>query len=124
MIRRETITVSGLTGGAGVSTANTTSANILNGIVRAIYLEYTGSPPAGTTDVTIAGANNDPANAILTLTDAATDGWFYPMGAAVNNANAAITNQGAAVPVDDYVKVTIAQANDADGVIATILYEV
>ena len=123
MIRRETITVSGSTGGAGVSTANATSINILNGLIRAIYLEHTGTPPS-TTDVTIAGATKDPASAIMTITDTPVDGWLYPMGAAVNNVEAAITNQGAPIPVDDYVKVTIAQANDADGVIVTILYEV
>ena len=121
-IRRETITVTGAAGGAGLATANTTSSNIINGTIRAIYLEYTDSPPAGTTDVTIATVAT-PAVAILTVTNGATDGWRYVMGAAVNNAAAAITNQGAPVVVDDYVKVTIAQANNSDGVTATILYE-
>lgn len=124
-IRRETITVSGSTGGAGASTANTTSDNVINGTIRAIYLAYTGSPPAATTDVTIAGAGlaSSPTVTILTVSNAATDGWFYPMAQAVNQANTAITNQGTPIVCDDYVKVTIAQANDADGVVATILYE-
>lgn len=122
MIRRETITVTGAAGGAGLATANTTSTVTINGIIRAIYLEYTDSPPAGTTDVTIAGATS-PALEILTVSNAATDGWFYPMWQAVNNSNATITNQGSSVAVDDQIKVTIAQANNSDGVIATIVYE-
>lgn len=123
MIRRETITVTGAAGGAGVATANTTSTVVINGIIRAIYLAYTGSPPAGTTDVTIVGASS-PALAILTVSDAATDGWFYPMWQADDAADGSdITNQGTPVVCDDRITVTIAQANNDDGVVATIVYE-
>lgn len=123
MIRKETITVTGAAGGAGVATANNTSSNIISGIIRAIHLTYTDSPPAGTTDVTIAGVAT-PAVAILTVSNAATDAWFYPMNQAVSSADAStITNQGSPVVVNDYVKVTIAQANNSDGVTAVVIYE-
>jgi hypothetical protein len=122
MIRRETITVTGAAGGTGVATANTTSTYILNGLIRAVHLTYTDSPPAGTTDVTIATVAT-PAVPILSVANAATDAWFYPMNQADNTAGTDITNQGSPVAVDDYVKVTIAQANNDDGVVAVILYE-
>jgi hypothetical protein len=122
-IRRTTITVTGAAGGAGVATANTTSSVIIAGEIMAVYLQYTDSPPAGTTDVTIAEATTSPAMSILTVTNAATDGWFFPMAQAVNQSNTAITGMGQEIAVNDYIKVTIAQANNSDGVVATIVWD-
>jgi len=123
IIDRITIEVTGATGGAGVATANATSDESIEGTIRTIYLEYVGSPPAGTTDVTIVEAYQSPATDILTITNAATDDWFFPMGAAVNQAGTAITNQGVSIVVDDYIKATITGANNDDGVTVTIVYE-
>jgi hypothetical protein len=111
-------------GGAGVATANSTSTVVLRGRVLAAYVKYNHSPPAGTTDVTIATLGTSPsppANTILTITDAATDGWFYPRHTVHDEAAAAITYDGTrevheAPPILDKVKVTIAQANAADNV--------
>ena len=123
MIRRLSIAVTGAVGNDGEATANTTTDNPINGVIRAIHLTYVGSPPAGTTDVTVAGATA-PALAILTKSDAATNGWFYPMHQAQASVGATnIVNQGALVVVDDRIKVTIAGANNADGVTAVVVYE-
>ena len=121
-IKRTTVTVTGATGGAGVATANLDTSGVVDGYIIAIYLEYTGTPPA-TSDVTIAEANNDPAIPVLTLTNANTDGWFYPRAAAVDTSGSAITNSNESIAVSDYLNVLIAQANDADGVTATIVWE-
>lgn len=120
-IRRTTITVTGAAGGAGVATANATSTEVLNGYIMGVYLTYTDAPPAGTTDVTIAERYNSPAMAVLTVTDAATDGWFFPQAAAVSQAGAA-SGTYVPIPVSDYLKVTIAQANNNDGVTATVVW--
>lgn len=123
MIRRLSIAVTGATGGVGVATANTTTDNPINGIIRGVHLTYVGSPPAGTTDVAVVGATA-PAIAILTKSNAATDGWFYPMHQAQSSADAStITNQGAPVAIDDRIKVTITGANNDDGVTAVVVYE-
>jgi len=114
--------VTGAAGGAGAATANASSARPVIGVIHAVYLAYTSSPP-GTTDVTIAEANNSPAITVLTVTNAATDGWFHPMAQAQNQTAADITNQGNPIAVSDYIQVTIAQANDDDGVTATIVYD-
>jgi len=123
-IRRSVIEVTGAGGGAGLATAFNTSDTPIDGIIRAVYLEYVDSPPAGTTDVTIEEAFNSPAIPVLSVPNAATDDWFYPMAQAQNRAGAAdITNQGVPIVIADYIKVTIAQANSGDGVTATIIWE-
>jgi hypothetical protein len=123
MIRRLSIAVTGATGDPGEATADTTTDNPINGIIRGIHLTYVGEPPAGTTDVVVTGATT-PAIAILTVSNVATDGWFYPMHQAQLVADASdITNQGASVMVDDRIKVTITGANNADGVTAVVVYE-
>lgn len=116
-IRRETVTVTGAAGGAGAATASGTTSNIVSGVVLAVYLEYTDSPPAGTTDVTIEEATRSPALPVLTVSNAATDGWFYPDVASVNS-------DVKPVVVDDHLTVTIEQANNGDGVTATIVWQV
>lgn len=120
--KRITISATTAAGGAGVATATATSDEVVNGIIEAIYIEYLDSPPAGTTDVAIIEATNSPAVDILTVSNAATSDWFFPMGQAVNQAGTAITNQGKRIAVNDKIKVTIAQANDGDGVNVTVVY--
>lgn len=105
-------------GGAGAATANATSTQKLTGKLLGFQLRYNDSPPAGTTDVTIDAVGSVlPNRNLLTITNGATDG-FYPVRAgAVTTANAAITNSHAPLPlIRDLIKVTIAQANDADSV--------
>ncbi len=117
-------------GGAGVATNNATSTVVLAGRVLAIYVRYNDNPPAGTTDVTIetAGTDGPPSLTILTLTDAATDGYFYPRHQVHTEAGAGITYDGAnevyePVPIHDKVKVTIAQADNSDSVDVWFLLE-
>lgn len=120
--RRTQITASPASGGAGAATATARSSAPINGFIVGIHLAYLDSPPA-TTDVTIAEATNSPAKPVLTVTNAASDGWFYPNVIPVSVTNAAITNAHAPVYVADYVSLVIAQANDGDGVTATIYWE-
>jgi hypothetical protein len=120
-IRRTTITVSGTAGGAGASTAYAISDDIVDGLVLAVHIAYAGSPPA-TTDVIIVEANNSPAMPILTVSDANTDGWFQPMAAVEDTAGAAVTNAVQQIPVSDYVKVTVDDADDGDGAVVTVVW--
>lgn len=120
--RRTTITVTGAAGGAGAATANAISGEPIRGTIVAVHLKYTDSPPAATTDVTVAEANNDPAVSVLAITNGATDGWRFPAAAVVDQVGAAVTGVVKEIAVSDYLKVTIAQANDNDGVIATIVW--
>lgn len=122
MIHRIQSTASPAAGGAGVATVSVTVPRI-RGEVIAVYLSYLDSPPAGTTDITLVEKNNSPAMSILSVTNAATSGWFFPRAVPVSQANAAITDGHVRVPVDDELTLTIAQANDGDGITATIVYD-
>lgn len=122
-IRRTTITVSGTTGGAGVATANTDSSEIVEGEIIAVHLAYQGSPPAGTTDIVLEETTYSPAVRVLAITNAATDGWFFPRASAVTNAGVAITDSAVRIVVADYLNLLIAGANDNDGVIGTVVWD-
>jgi hypothetical protein len=108
---------SAASGGAGVATGTITSGSQISGRVVGAYVKYLDSPPAGTADVVIETAGvNHPVETILSIANAATDGWFYPKTAShLNTSGAAIANEYQnGVPVQDAVKVTLAQANDND----------
>jgi hypothetical protein len=93
--------------------------------VTGVYIKYLDAPP-GTTDVVVETAGvNHPAMTILSIANAATDGWFFPKTAShLNSSGAAISNEyQTGVPVHDAVKVTISQANDNDGVQVWLLVE-
>lgn len=104
-------------GSAGSATANFTSGNI-TGCVLAVYVKYNDSPPAGTTDVTVATAGTASgmpgAVTILALTDGATDGWRYPRVLGDDTAGSDLTGWYVTIPIDDQVKVTIAGADAGD----------
>lgn len=120
-VRTMKITCGPAAGSSGSATATATSDEVINGLILAVHLKYTDSPPL-TTDVTIAEAINSPAMPILTVTDAATDAWFQPMAAVEDTAGAAVTNAVQQIPVCDKIKVTVAGANAGDGVIVTLRY--
>ena len=104
-------------GGAGVATATGVSTHVVSGLLIGAYILYNGSPPAGTTDVTIATQGTTPAPPaynLLVVTDAATDGWFYPRVNAHDTAAAAQSTVWELLPIHDIVSVTIAGANDDD----------
>ncbi len=116
-------------GGAGVATANLTSTIRVKGKVLAVGVEYLDSPPAGTTDVTIATSGSiGPTQTILTLTNAATDGWFYPRTPAQDPTGTDVTYDATNeiyIPfaIDDTITITIAQANNDDNVNVWLILE-
>lgn len=120
-IRRIQVSATGAAGGAASATATNKSTQVVNGIILAIHLAGIDSPP-NTTDVTIAEATNSPAMPILTVTNFSADGWYQPLAQAEDTAGATFTGAGVGVPVCDHISVTIAQANNSDGMTATIYY--
>lgn len=112
-------------GGAGASTSNATSTEEITGELVGFYVKYNDSPPAATTDVTIATVGTVlPDRTLLTITNAATDGFFAVRYGAVSTSNAAITNSFDEIPLyRDKIKVTVAQANDGDSVDVWMVYE-
>jgi len=117
---------SGLTtGGAGASTNNADTSARLKGRMVGIYVKYNDAPPA-TTDVIIKTKGTAaPSITFLTLTDKNTSGWFFPRTVPhdlVGVALAALTI-AEPIPFDDFVNISIAQANDGDSVDVWFLVE-
>lgn len=101
---------------SGDATWTTPSAMI--GYVYGIYVKYNDSPPA-TTDVTISTqgtGSRAPATTLLTLTNANTDGWFYPRVTAHDTAGASVATEYLPQSISDQVKITVAGAALADHV--------
>lgn len=118
MIRTETIThVLTATSGSEIS------PHVVSGRILAVYVEYAAST-AATTDVTIATLGKAaPAMTILTRTDTATSGWFYPRVLLDDTSGADLTAVYDALPVDDHLKVTIAQSTSGKTIRVYVLYE-
>jgi hypothetical protein len=112
------ITTSAATGGAGVAAGTAVSAQVVRGFVVGMYIQYNDAPPAATTDVgvkTKGAAGTRPSIPLLTITKAATNGYFIPQVATVTAANVA-TGGYSPFYVDDYIQVDMAGANDGDSV--------
>ncbi len=104
-------------GGAGVATNDTDTTVTLSGLIVGVYVRYNDAPPAGTTDVTIATTGSSfPATTILAITDAATDGWFYPRVNIHDTSGSAQATVWDYIPIDDIVNVKIEQANNSDSI--------
>lgn len=121
-IYTEIITVT-TTGAAGSAAGNNTSRKPINGKLIGLYIDYVTQP--ATADVTIT-TPNAPVKTLLTLTDANTDGWFYPRYVVHGETGTALTGTAGGDrtmhPIDDYVKVAVAQG-DAGSVVVYVLYE-
>lgn len=120
-IKRTTISALAATGGAGIATATGTSEEVINGFILAVHIAGQDSPPP-TLDVTLSEATNDPAMTVLTLTNVTADGWYYPQKQATDDTGAALAGVGSLIPVHDYLTLSVAQADNDDGVVATLYY--
>lgn len=91
------------------------------GRVLAIYLDYHASAP-NTTDVTVAH-NSVPTENILTISNSATDAWYYTRKATCINDGTAQSNWEPYIAYDD-VKVNVGGCNALTAaVVAHIYYE-
>ena len=102
-------------GNNGVATVNADSSIPVEGEIVGVYVKYNDAPPAATTDILITTkVTNAPAETILAIADAATDGWFYPVTAVnLNSTGAVIANEYRRMMVSDYLNVKIDQPTPA-----------
>ena len=111
MIHSQKISVT-VAGAAGSAAGSATSARPLCGELLAVYIDHTSG--AATADVTIA-TTHAPVKTLLTVTDSATDAWYYPRYIIHSEAAAALTGTSggdrATHPIDGYVTVTVAQSD-------------
>lgn len=122
MIETQVVTVT-VAGSAGSASGNALTPRPVNGKLVAVYIDYVTQP--ATCDVTIS-TPNAPIKTLLTVTDGNTDGWFYPRYVVHSEAAVALTGTAGGDrtmhPVDDYIKVAVAQG-DPGSVVAYLLYE-
>jgi hypothetical protein len=101
-----------------VAAGTVVSSHPARGFIAGIFVQYNDAPPAASTDVGIKTKSASgilPNIPILTITNAATDGYFIPQVATVTAANVATGGHGHFY-VEDYIQVDLAGANDGDSV--------
>jgi hypothetical protein len=125
MIDRAQFSTDPATGSDGSATATGYSPHIA-GEVLAVHVDYQDSPPA-TTDFTLTDAQDPATEAIVSLSDGATDTKLYPRRVTELNDGTDITYDGTNEVYAPYIvhgrlKATIAQANANDYVTVTVWY--
>lgn len=126
MIRRVKIPTITTAGADGSATGTGQTPAPVVGRVLAVHIDYSAGQEA-TTDVTIATVET-PTVTVFAKADSDTDTWYYPRTKIQDDAGADVTYDGTnevyeAVAVADYLKATIAQADNGETVNITIVYE-
>lgn len=104
------------------ATEVTVETSQVHGMIFGVGVKYTVDDVV-TLAITTKG-NFGPAQNILTLTDANTDGWFYPVGALVGVDGAAIADQyNVGIPVSDALQLALSGAVGEDVVEVVFLIE-
>lgn len=118
-VEKHTIKVS-TTGSAGAAVGSAIAALPLCELL-ALHLDYDGDAPA-TTDVTVSSPGNPAAQTVLTRSNSATDGWFYPRRQKDDNAAAAITGDYAEFVLHGNVLVEVAESDPLTDAVTVTLY--
>ena len=106
-------------GNAGVATGSSVKSLPPSELV-AIYLDYLGSAPA-TTDVTVTSPGNPASLTILTRSNSATDGWFYPKVQDHDNVAAAVVGSYSEPVIHGNIQIDLAQCDAlTDALVATL----
>lgn len=119
-MRKITPIVVPTSGSDGAATGSGVTTKPISGRVVAVHIGYSAQQ-ANTADVTVTATNPDLV--ILARSDSATDGWFFPHTAAHVAADASVISGGAVagIPVDGYITVAVADADDGESVTVTLL---
>ncbi len=105
-------------GSAGAATAAGYSP-LVRGKVLAAHVAYLGSPP-GTTDFTLTDEGDPAGEAILSLSNTATDAKHYPRRQAQDQAGANLSSEYGPYVVHGRLAAIVAQANAGDEVVVTV----
>ena len=111
--------------GSGAAAASHTTVPEMYGHLAAVYVQYNDSPPV-TSDLTISTVGTSPsapAITLLSLSNANSDGWYYPRVALHTPEGGLAGSLYSYVPVYDRITVAVAQADDGDSVDVWLLIE-
>lgn len=128
MIDRVQLTTGAAVGSNGAATATGYSVHVA-GKVLAVYVDYVDSPPGATTDFLLSDEADPASEAIISLTDQATDIKIYPRRITEKNDGTDILYVAGEEVFEPYVvhgrlEATIAQANAGDSVTVTVWLEI
>jgi hypothetical protein len=122
MIRSKVLDTGVAAGGAGVATATGKSNGAIEGRVLAVGIVYLDSPPATTDIVLRTSGTSGPTRTILTIANAAANGWWFPRHLDHDEAGVALTTRSP-LSVNDQLEAVIAQANNGDSALVTVIYD-
>ena len=112
------------TTGSSASATGSGSLALARCKLLAVYVDYHASAPASTA-VTISAPGNPAARTILTITNNATDAWYFPKEQDMGNTGSAITGSYSHPLIHNNLLLEIAGADAlTDCVDATIFIEV
>jgi hypothetical protein len=119
VINQEQLTLTA-TGAAGSATGSQVSSNPVRGHMYAVHLDYAAGI-SSTTDITLA-TQNAPVVTIMTISNNATDGWYYPAVEQTSNVGAGLSVYDRP-PMADYLSVSAAQTTSSTSVVTvTVLW--
>ena len=123
MLRSQKIAVTTV-GTAGSASGDGYGAQPINGIVRALRVDWHANAPAGTSDITITIEADDdhPAITLYAKTNAVTDLWVYPHAQATDTAGAAITGWYLPLVGSGRIKVSVAQCDALTNAVVVTAY--
>jgi len=126
MIDRVQFTTGAAAGASGSATATGYSPHVA-GEILAVHVNYEDSPPAATCDFTLSDEADPASEAIVSLTDQATDIKLYPRRITEKSDGTDILYTTGEEVFEPYVvhgrlEATIAQANAADYCTVTVWY--
>lgn len=106
------------------ATGTATSSKPINGRLLAVHLDFSASM-ASTADTTIKRVSDGamPEQTLLTITDSATDAWYFPRVQANGSTGSALTGIYDTYPLTGYVSVAIAQGTSGQSLTVTLIYE-
>ena len=116
-IARITVTT---TGSDGAASGTGYSSGPHSGEVVAVKVDWAATAP-GTSDITIT-SEKAPTITYVSKSDSATDAWFYPRVQATDNGGSAISGEYLAYPVNDRLKVAVAQCNALDPAVTVYVF--
>ena len=127
MIDRIQFTTGAAVGSNGSATATSHSPHVA-GKVLAVHVDYVDSPPGATTDFTLSDEGDPASEAIVSLTDQATDIKVYPRRVTEKPDGTDILYVAGEEVYEPFVvhgrlEATIAQANAGDSVTVTVWLE-
>ena len=120
VIEKHTLKVT-TTGSAGSASGSAQLALAISRLV-AIHLNYDASAPGATTDVTVKTPGNPATKTLLTVSNNATDGWYFPKEQDMGNTGSLITGSYSDPLIHNNLLIEVAQGDALTDILTATVY--